>query len=73
MEYRAIKSSSHRVIGPFGELIWNKKPGMVRRGHSDILTDALAPCLAWLQAVVQIATLNGTKDFSDPQPDATAP
>ena len=40
---------------------------MVRRGHSDILTDALAPSLMWLQAVVQIATLELNKDCRELQ------
>jgi hypothetical protein len=45
----------------------NKKPGMVRRGHLDIHTDALAPCRAWLQAVVQIATVKRNKDCREVQ------
>jgi len=67
-DHLTIWSSGHRDIEPFEELIWNKKPGMERRGHSDIHTDALASCTAWLQAVVQIATMKRNKDCRELQP-----
>ena len=38
-----------------------------RRGHSDILDDALAPYRAWPQAVVQIATTKRNKDCRELQ------
>jgi hypothetical protein len=53
-------------------LIWNKKPGIGRRGHSDILADALAPCTTWLQAVVQIATVKRNKDCREVQTEVNA-